>query len=54
MSVVTGGIEVAKHVVQMHGIDARGKVVVKKRLTCAEDLRFMAKLLQHEHWIWTS
>jgi transposase len=44
MSVVTGGIDLAKHVFQIHGVDARGKVVVKKRLTRAEVVRFMAKM----------
>ena len=40
---VTVGIDVAQHVCQMHGVDARGKVVVNKRLTRAEVERVMAK-----------
>ncbi len=44
MSVVTVGIDLAKHGFQIHGVDARGKVVVKQRLTRAEVVRFMAKM----------
>ena len=44
MQVTTIGLDVAKHVFQVHGVDAAGQVVVRKRLRRAEVLGFFAKL----------
>jgi transposase len=40
----TVGIDIAKNVVCLHGVDARGHVVVKKRLARQKVLPFMAQL----------
>ena len=40
--VTTVGIDIAKNVVCIHGVDARGHVVVKKRLARQKVLPFMA------------
>ena len=42
--ITTIGLDLAKHVFQVHGIDAAGKVVVRKRLRRAEVLRFFDAL----------
>ena len=42
--VTTVGIDIAKNVVCIHGVDARGHVVVKKRLARQKVLPFMAQL----------
>jgi transposase len=42
--VTTVGIDIAKNVVCIHGVDARGYVVVKKRLARQKVLPFMAQL----------
>jgi transposase len=44
MQVTTIGLDIAKSVFQVHGIDARGKVVLQKRLTRARMLVFFANL----------
>lgn len=36
MSMVTVGLDIAKHVFQAHGVDRSGKVVLRKRLKRAE------------------
>ena len=33
MAVQTIGIDLAKHVFQLHGVDARGRVVLRKQLS---------------------
>ena len=38
------GIDLAKSVFQVHGVDARGEVVVRQRLTRAKLLPFFARL----------
>ena len=38
------GIDLAKSVFQIHGVDARGEVVVRQRLTRAKLLPFFARL----------
>lgn len=38
------GLDLAKHVFQLHGVDAAGKVVVRKRLRRSEVKAFFAKL----------
>lgn len=44
MQVTTVGLDLAKHVFQVHGIDGTGIVVLRKRLRRAEVLSFFAKL----------
>jgi len=44
MSVVTIGLDLAKSVFQVHGIDATGKVVLCKKLTRSRMLEFFGKL----------
>jgi transposase len=44
MQVTTIGLDIAKNVFQVHGVDARGKVVLQKRLGRARVLRFFANL----------
>ena len=44
MQVSTVGLDLAKHVFQVHGVDEAGKVVVRHRLRRAEVLRFFAGL----------
>jgi transposase len=43
-AVTTIGLDIAKSVFQVHGIDADGQVVVRRRLTRAHVLKFFAKL----------
>lgn len=40
----TIGLDIAKHVFQVHGVDAVGNVAIKKRLRRGEVLTFFAKL----------
>lgn len=44
MTVVRIGLDVAKNVFQVHGVDADGKVVLRKRLRRADLLPFFASL----------
>jgi transposase len=44
MSIVTIGLDLAKHVFQVHGVDADGKVVVRRQLRRAEVEEFFRKL----------
>ena len=44
MQVTTIGLDLAKHVFQVHGVNATGPVVVRKRLRRAEVLTFFAEL----------
>ena len=44
MDVTTVGMDLAKHVFQVHGINAAGGVVVRKTLRRAQVLPFFAKL----------
>ena len=43
-SVVTVGLDIAKSVFQVHGVDAVGEVVVGRRLTRRKVLEFFARL----------
>jgi transposase len=45
MQVTTVGLDLAKNVFQVHGVDERGKVVLRKTLRRADVIRFFAKLL---------
>ena len=44
MQITTIGLDLAKHVFQVHGIDAAGQAVVRKSLRRAQILPFFAKL----------
>ena len=44
MNVTTIGIDLAKHVFQVHAVDATGKVIVRRALRRAQVLPFFAKL----------
>ena len=44
MKVTTVGIDLAKSVFQVHGMDERGKAVLRKQLKRAEMLKFFANL----------
>jgi transposase len=44
MKVTTIGIDLAKNVFQVHGVDERGKAVLKKQLKRAQMLPFFANL----------
>ena len=44
MQIATIGLDIAKHVFQVHGIDAQEKVVVRKQLRRSQVLRFFEEL----------
>ena len=44
MQITTIGIDVAKNVFQLHGVDSRGRVVLRKRLVREKLLAFVANL----------
>ena len=44
MQVTTMGIDLTKNVFQVHGVDASGKVVVRKALRCSQLLPFFEDL----------
>jgi transposase len=44
MQVTTIGLDIAKNLFQAHGVDARGRVVLRKRLARAKVLTFFANL----------
>lgn len=44
MNITTLGIDLAKSIFQLHGVDSKGKKVLKKRLKRNELLRFIAQL----------
>jgi transposase len=45
MNITAVGIDLAKNVFQVHGVDGRGKAVLRKVLKRADVMRFFAKLL---------
>ena len=45
MQVTTIGLDIAKHVFQVHGVDAAEKVVVRKQLRRSQVIAFFASLL---------
>ena len=62
MQVTTIGLDIAKNVFQVHGIDAAEKVVVRKQLRRSQVLEFFKALppcgaldaLFHDGWVkWT-
>ena len=44
MQVSTIGLDIAKNVFQVHGIDAAEKVVVRKQLRTSRDVRSMSAI----------
>lgn len=44
MKITTIGIDLAKNVFQIHGVDESGKVAVRKQLKRAEMAKYFAKL----------
>ncbi len=44
MKVTTVGIDLAKNVFQVHGVDERGKTVLRKQLKRAQVVQFFANL----------
>ncbi|MGH8652294.1 MAG: IS110 family transposase, partial [Gammaproteobacteria bacterium] len=44
MNITTIGLDIAKNVFQVHGVNGHGKVVVRKKLTRAKVLEFFANL----------
>lgn len=44
MKITTIGIDLAKEVFQIHGVDARGKMVVRKQLKRSEMAKYFANL----------
>ena len=44
MNVTTIGLDIAKNVFQVHGADAKGRLVFKKRLSRGKVLSFFANL----------
>jgi transposase len=44
MQVTTVGLDIAKHVFQVHGVDERGRAALRKRLTRGKVLAFFANL----------
>ncbi len=44
MQVATIGLDLAKHVFQVHGVDAKGRPVLRKRLCRSEVAAFFAAL----------
>jgi transposase len=54
MKITTIGLDLAKSVFQVHGVDATGQVVVRKSLRRAQMLPFFAKLdrPQRPWWVY--
>ena len=52
MQATTIGIDVAKNVFQLHGVDSRGRVVLRKRLVWEKLLAFVANLPRCVIGIW--
>ena len=44
MKIVTVGLDIAKQTFQAHGVDCRGKVVLRKRLRRVEVSSFFAEV----------
>ena len=44
MQVTTMGLDLAKHVFQVHGIDADGRIAVRRKLRRAEVISYFSKL----------
>jgi transposase len=46
MNITTLGIDIAKNFFQLHGVDSKGKAILKKRLKRDKLLPFIAKLVE--------
>lgn len=44
MNITTAGVDLAKNLFQVHGVDDRGKAVLRKALKRTEVVSFFAKL----------
>ena len=44
MNIIALGIDIAKNVFQLHGVDVDGKVVLQKKLSRDKLLQFIAQL----------
>ncbi|HUL88192.1 MAG TPA: hypothetical protein VLU23_08430 [Pseudolabrys sp.] len=42
--VSTIGLDIAKSIFQVHGVDGAGAVVIRKRINCAKKLEFFGEL----------
>ena len=51
MQITTIGLDLAKHWFQVHGVDAAGKIVIRRRLRRAEVVEFFrgARTLPRRH-----
>ena len=52
MQITTIGLDIAKNVFQVHGIDAAEKVVVRKQLRRGQILGFFEALPRFALWAW--
>ena len=50
MQITTIGLDIAKNVFQVHGIDAAEKVVVRKQLRRGQVMKFFASLPALPRW----
>ena len=50
MTPIRIGLDIAKNVFQVHGVDDNGTVVIRKRLRRADILRFFASLPTLPDW----
>ena len=44
MDIITVGLDLAKQVFQVHGVDAEGRAVLRRKLRRSEVIRFFASL----------
>ena len=51
MKITTVGLDLAKSVFQVHGVDATGQVLVRKSLRRSQMLVFFAKLPHLAFWL---
>ena len=47
MSITVIGLDIAKNVFQVHGVDETGQVVLRRRLRRCDVLRLFGELIQH-------
>ena len=50
MQITTVGTDLAKHVFQIHGVDADGGVVVRRKLRRSEAISFFCKAVADVNW----
>ena len=44
MNIIALGIDIAKNVFQLHGVDANGKIVLQKKVSREKLIQFVAQL----------